>query len=49
MEPIVTKQPLSLQLGYGHYAEDPSDSPDWGLRFAVMFLFPKYKSLSTPK
>lgn len=37
----VGKQPLSLQLGYRYYAEGPSGGPDWGLRLAVTFLFPK--------
>jgi hypothetical protein len=37
----VGKQPISLQLGYRYYAEGPSGGPDWGLRFAVTFLFPK--------
>ena len=30
-----------LPLGYRYYAEKPDDGPDWGLRFAVTFLFPK--------
>jgi hypothetical protein len=34
-------QPLTLQLGYRYYVEKPKDGPDWGLRFAVTFLFPK--------
>jgi hypothetical protein len=34
-------QPLSLQLGYRYYAEAPDGGPDWGLRFAITFLFPK--------
>lgn len=33
--------PLQLQLGGRVYAEKPSGGPDWGLRFAVTFLFPK--------
>ena len=37
----VGKQPISLQLGYRYYAEGPSGGPEWGLRFAVTFLFPK--------
>ena len=37
----VGKQPISLQLGYRYYAQRPLDVPDWGLRFAVTFLFPK--------
>jgi hypothetical protein len=34
-------QPLSLQLGYRTYTEAPKDGPNWGLRFAITFLFPK--------
>jgi hypothetical protein len=34
-------QALSLQLGYRYYVEAPDGGPDWGLRFAVTFLFPK--------
>ncbi len=34
-------QPLTLQLGYRQYVERPDGGPDWGLRFAVTFLFPK--------
>lgn len=34
-------QPLTLQLGYRYYAEAPTNGPDWGVRFAVTFLFPK--------
>ena len=37
----VGKQPITLQLGYRYYAEGPKGGPDWGLRFAVTFLFPK--------
>ena len=39
----IGNQPLSLQLGYRWYAETPDQpgGPDWGLRFAVTFLFPK--------
>ena len=37
----IGKQPINLQLGYRYYAEGPSGGPDWGLRFAVTFLFPK--------
>jgi hypothetical protein len=33
--------PLQLSLGGRYYAEKPSDGPDWGLRFAITFLFPK--------
>jgi hypothetical protein len=34
-------QPLSLQFGYRYYAEAPEYGPDWGLRCALTFLFPK--------
>lgn len=33
--------PISLQLGGRVYAERPEGGPDWGIRFAVTFLFPK--------
>jgi hypothetical protein len=34
-------QPISLQVGGRYYAERPRGGPDWGLRFAVTFLFPR--------
>jgi hypothetical protein len=34
-------QTIQLQLGGRYYAERPDGGPDWGLRFAVTFLFPK--------
>lgn len=34
-------QPLTLQVGYRYYADAPTNGPEWGLRFAVTFLFPK--------
>jgi hypothetical protein len=34
-------QPLTLQLGFRYYADAPTNGPDWGLCFAVTFLFPK--------
>jgi hypothetical protein len=37
----IGKQPVAFQLGYRYYADKPSGGPDWGLRFAVTFLFPK--------
>ena len=37
----IGKQPVAFQLGYRYYAEKSADGPDWGLRFAVTFLFPK--------
>jgi hypothetical protein len=33
--------PIQFQLGGRAYAEKPGGGPDWGLRFAVTFLFPK--------
>lgn len=37
----IGKQPVSFTLGARYYAEKPDGGPDWGLRFAVTFLFPK--------
>ena len=37
----IGKQPIAFQVGYRCYAERPHYGPDWGLRFAVTFLFPK--------
>ena len=37
----IGKQPIQVALGGKYYAEGPKDGPDWGLRFAVTFLFPK--------
>ena len=34
-------KPVQFSLGARYYAERPSGGPDWGLRFAVTFLFPK--------
>lgn len=34
-------QPISFQMAYRYYAEKPEGGPDWGLRFALTFLFPK--------
>ena len=36
----VGKQPVQFSLGAKYYAEGPKGGPDWGLRFAVTFLFP---------
>jgi hypothetical protein len=33
--------PMQLQLGGRIYADKPDGGPDWGIRFAVTFLFPK--------
>ena len=37
----IGKQPVALTLGGRYYADKPDGGPDWGLRFAVIFLFPK--------
>ena len=37
----IGKQPIQVGLGGKYYAEGPDGGPDWGLRFAVTFLFPK--------
>lgn len=37
----IGKQPVQFSLGGRYYAEKPKGGPDWGLRFAVTFLFPK--------
>jgi len=37
----VGRLPVSFALGAKYYAEGPSAAPEWGLRFAVTFLFPK--------
>jgi hypothetical protein len=37
----IGKQPVQFSLGAKYYADIPSGGPDWGLRFAVTFLFPK--------
>jgi len=34
-------QPMSFQLGPKWYAEGPTTAPDWGIRFAVVLLFPR--------
>ena len=34
-------KPVQFSLGARYYAEKPAGGPDWGLRFAVTFLFPK--------
>ena len=33
--------PISLSLDGRDYAERPIGGPDWGLRFAITFLFPR--------
>jgi hypothetical protein len=37
----IGKLPVAFQVGYRYYADKPSGGPDWGLRFAITFLFPK--------
>jgi hypothetical protein len=37
----IGKQPVAFQFGYRYYAEKPDGGPDWGLRFAITFMFPK--------
>ncbi len=34
-------QPLQAFVGARYYAEKPEDGPEWGLRFGLIFLFPK--------
>jgi len=34
-------QPIALTAGARYYADKPEGGPDWGLRFAVIFLFPR--------
>jgi hypothetical protein len=34
-------QPVALTVGARYYADKPDDGPNWGLRFALIFLFPK--------
>jgi len=35
------RQPVALTVGDRYYADGPDGGPDWGLRFAVILLFPK--------
>ena len=37
----IGKQPIQLSLGVKYYTTKPNGGPDWGLRFAITFLFPK--------
>jgi hypothetical protein len=37
----VGKLPVQFLVGGRYYAEKPANGPDWGLRFAITFLFPK--------
>ena len=34
-------KPVQISAGARYYAEKPAGGPEWGLRFAVTFLFPK--------
>ena len=34
-------QIMSVQLGYRAYVEAPTNGPSWGLRAAIVLLFPK--------
>jgi hypothetical protein len=33
--------PVQFQAGIRNYVDGPEDGPNWGLRFAVIFLFPR--------
>ena len=37
----IGKHPVQFSLGARYYADKPAGGPDWGLRFAVTFLFPR--------
>jgi hypothetical protein len=37
----IGRQPIAFQFGCRYYAQRPANGPDWGLRFAITFLFPK--------
>ena len=37
----IGKLPVQFTLGARYYADGPGGGPEWGLRFAVTFLFPK--------
>ena len=37
----IGRQPVAFQIGYRYYVDGPNGGPDWGLRFAITFLFPK--------
>ena len=34
-------QPIALTVGARYYADKPDNGADWGLRFAIIFLFPR--------
>ncbi len=44
----IGKLPVSFQLGGRYYAEGPSGTPEWGLRFAITLLFPAGPRPSAP-
>ncbi len=35
------KQPVQFAIGPRYYLESPDDGPEWGVRFTMVFLFPK--------
>jgi hypothetical protein len=37
----IGKMPVNFQIGARYYAEKPQGGPDWGMRFAMTFVFPK--------
>ncbi len=37
----IGKQPVNFQIGGRYYADSPDGGPEWGIRFAITFLFPK--------
>ena len=38
---LFPKQLINLQGGVRGYVDSPPGGPDWGLRFAITFMFPK--------
>ena len=34
-------QPVQLALNGRYWVEGPESAPEWGIRFVVVFLFPK--------
>lgn len=43
------QNPVAFQVGYRYHADKPSGGPDWGLRFAVTFLFPNWIMLKNSR
>lgn len=37
----IGKQPMQIQLGGRYYAVTPEYGPEWGLRMALVFMFPR--------